>query len=122
MNWWQQHLGRPVERSPRPLDPALRPPNYVKPPEIPIPQPIAQRPGPPSSRNPSYCPECGGSNYMAAPGSNYHRCYDCGFPVQQSGSRVGGLYRQSEGPTPTRKATQVESGGFNPGVIVGKVE
>lgn len=54
---------------------------------------------------------------MAAPGSQYYRCYDCGHPVTQSGSGVGST-RSNE---PAKKAVQVESGGYSPTTIVGRV-
>jgi hypothetical protein len=39
------------------------------------------------------CPECGGGKYMSPPGRQdiAPRCIDCGYPVQQSGSRYGAL-------------------------------
>jgi len=46
------------------------------------------------------------------------RCYDCGWPIQQSGSGVG----STKSDAPSRPATQVRGGGFNPTVIVGRVE
>ena len=64
------------------------------------------------------CPSCGSGNYMAAPGRQYHRCYDCGYPLQQSGSGIGTT--QAEGPT--KQATQVETGGYSPTTIIGRVE
>lgn len=37
------------------------------------------------------CPECGGGNYMSPQQNIALRCYDCGYPVMQSGSRYGAL-------------------------------
>lgn len=38
------------------------------------------------------CPECGGGNYMSPqPKTIALRCYDCGYPVTQAGSRYGAL-------------------------------
>lgn len=59
-------------------------------------------------------------NYMAPPGTRAKRCFDCGYPIQQSGSGVGGTGGQTDGTV--RKATQVQSGGYHPTTIVGKVE
>lgn len=120
MNWWQQRLTKPITRTtpPVPPDPALRPPNYVKPPEVPIPKPAPTQRR--AERELSYCPDCSGTNYMAAPGSTYMRCYDCGFPISQTGSGIFSMGGQTDGTT--KKATQVEGGGFNPNTIIGKVE
>lgn len=37
------------------------------------------------------CPECGGGNYMTPRQDIALRCYDCGYPMMQSGSRYGAL-------------------------------
>ena len=55
---------------------------------------------------------------MSAPGSKYMRCFDCGFPQVQSGTGVGSTATDGT----TRRATQVESDGYSPKVIVGRVE
>ena len=57
---------------------------------------------------------------MAAPGSNYTRCYDCGYPLVQAGTGVRGVSSNASNST-VHKATQVEGGGFNPSVIIGRV-
>mgnify|MGYP006971423807 CR=1 FL=1 len=57
---------------------------------------------------------------MSAPNSTYLRCFDCGYPTVQAGTGVGGVSASTDGTV--HKATQVSSGGFNPTVIVGKVE
>jgi hypothetical protein len=64
------------------------------------------------------CPGCNSGNYMSAPGSTWKRCYDCGYPLVQAGSGVG----TTKSDTPTKRATQVEGGGFNPKQIVGRVD
>lgn len=124
MNWWQQHLTKPINRTtPRPpMDPALRPPNYVKPPEVPVPKPAVPEPVQQKrpERETSFCPDCSSTNYMAAPGSTYMRCYDCGFPISQTGSGIFSMGGQTDGTT--KQATQVKGGGFNPNTIIGKVE
>ena len=72
-----------------------------------------------SSRNTETCPGCYSGNYMSAPGSNTSkRCYDCGYPLVQSGPGTG-LPSQSSGPTVAAK--QVGTSGFNPNVIVDRI-
>ena len=36
------------------------------------------------------CPDCGSGSYFAIQNAA-PRCYDCGYPIQQSGSRYGNL-------------------------------
>jgi len=66
------------------------------------------------------CPDCGSGNYFsvqnAAP-----RCYDCGYPIQQSGSRYGSLAgAHVEGATQQAQGNSTSSG-YNPQAIVGRV-
>ena len=72
-------------------------------------------------RKASQCPECYSGNYFQMPGSNYMRCYDCGYPIVQSGSGMSGMPTISDGPT--RAAVQVStSNNYNPSQIIGRVE
>lgn len=62
-----------------------------------------------SARLTETCPECGSGNYMHVEGSNARkRCFDCGFPVVQSGS--GGLPADGGPATP---AAQIHDGSSN---------
>ena len=45
----------------------------------------------PSSTSTATCPDCGSGNFMAPTPQIAPRCYDCGYPVQQSGGRYGAL-------------------------------
>jgi hypothetical protein len=59
------------------------------------------------------CPECGGGNYMSPSQTIAPRCYDCGYPVSQSGSRYGALTgAKVEGAA--KGALGNTTGGFNP--------
>jgi hypothetical protein len=66
-----------------------------------------------------HCPSCGSANYMAPQGTQMKRCLECGYPVVQSGSGVSAV-GATDGSV--KAAKQVQSGGYNPGTIVGKVE
>lgn len=56
---------------------------------------------------------------MAPMGTQKMRCYDCGYPVVQSGSG-GGLPSDSSGPaTPARQAHKGNN--FNPTTIVDRI-
>ena len=125
-NWWANKLtGAPAQQQ-APSTPqyvAPQPAQYAQPPQ---PQyPPQQQMTPQAPR----CPGCGSGNYgslndaargMAATA----RCYDCGYPLQQSGSGLGkgivGQGGQAGGAaTPAR---QVATGtGFNPTTIIGHI-
>jgi hypothetical protein len=57
---------------------------------------------------------------MAPVGTNQQRCFDCGYPVVQSGTGVGVVGGKTDGTV--HKATQVASGGYHPTQIIGRVE
>lgn len=117
-DWWARKLNAPQQ-------PQQPQPRATVPLQQPQPQYQATQPQyPPSEsiRMSPRCPGCGGSNYMGAEGTR-PRCYDCGYPIQQSGSGVGaGIVTptvKSDGPT--QAAKQVDSGGWNPTTIIGKL-
>jgi hypothetical protein len=91
-DWWAKQLGTQAP-APQP-----RPTNIPMPPSQ---QPMTQY-APPQPQQPpatkaqsanqtQSCPECGGNNYMSPSREIAPRCYDCGYPVGQSGSRYGAL-------------------------------
>ena len=73
-----------------------------------------------TSRMNDRCPECNSGNYFAPQGTQRMRCYDCGYPITQSGS--GSISTGSSSSGPTQAAKQVgQSGGFNPNTIVDRI-
>lgn len=88
-------------------------------------QPTAQVTSPKaqSSRDNSRCPECNSSNYMR-PGPSAqlaHRCYDCGYPLIQSGSGVAST--TSNGPVrASKQLDRLSTDGYNPRLIVDRIE
>ena len=112
-NWWADRLGSAQRPSPTPplTPPAPLPYNPVPQPQMPPQE--AQR-LPQSAQTASRCPGCGSGNYGSsamAPEAKA-RCYDCGYPVIQSGSGVGKGVTQSGGGAPV-PARQVQTGGFS---------
>ena len=116
-NWWANKMGT----TPAPRQDI---------PSVPMQQPAYQQPQMPQAQQPQMppvqldrCPGCGSSNYGGATPESRKRCYDCGYPIQQSGSGVGtgivGQGGQSSGPA--IPATQVPTGGFNPTTIIGHI-
>jgi hypothetical protein len=67
------------------------------------------------------CPECSSNNYMAVSNAA-PRCYDCGYPIVQSGSGLGkGITGGPQAAGPAQPAVQVATGGWNPTTIIGKL-
>jgi len=126
-NWWADKLGTPAPTSrPSPTPPYTPPPPV---PYNPVPQPNmppqeASRP-PQSATTASRCPGCGSGNYGSsalAPEAKA-RCYDCGYPIVQSGSGMGKGVSQQGGGGPATPARQISTANnFNPQTIIGKIE
>lgn len=110
-NWWADKLGTPRPTS----TPPLAPPSQVPMTQMPVPtyQPPSQPNLPQSAMNAQRCPGCGSGNYGSPAPEAKARCYDCGYPIQQSGSGVGkGVIPQGGAGSPT-PAKQVQTGGFS---------
>lgn len=122
-DWWAKKLGN------TPQQPVGRP--DPTPPMPPSQQPMQAMPNFPSSQGttrqlPSSsqtasCPDCGSNNYMAIQNAA-PRCFDCGYPLEQSGSRFGNLAgAHVEGAA--RQATGNDStNNWNPQGIVGRID
>lgn len=123
-NWWANKLGTPQpQTSLPPAQPQSRPDAFVQ-----GNQEVYNAATPPVVAQPvETCPGCGSGNYTkvgsvaTANGSvSTYQCYDCGYPVVQQGSGVSGVASSSNGPA--RPARQVEGGGWNPNVIVDRIQ
>lgn len=118
-DWWAKKLGNP-----QPVQQGRPDPTPTMPPsQQPMaPMPAFQQQGRvlPSSSQTASCPDCGSSNFMsiqnAAP-----RCFDCGYPLEQSGSRYGGLNgAHVEGATKQSTGNNPVSN-WNPQGIIGRI-
>lgn len=68
------------------------------------------------------CPGCGSGNYGGADPNSRKRCYDCGYPITQSGSGMGkGITSGPQASGPVQPSKQVQPGGFNPQTIIGRL-
>lgn len=119
-SWWANKLGaqQPQQQVPQPQVPQQ--PAYVPPAQ---PQPVQQQSYPqtqmPYTPSPR-CPGCGSGNYGGT-AETRARCYDCGYPIQQSGSGMSGVRGpQAEGPTQAAKQVSTANN-FNPQGIIGKI-
>jgi hypothetical protein len=121
-NWWANKLGTPQAPS-QPNTPLAPVPQQYTPQQPTYPtQPVPTQ-YPPSQQihTTPRCPGCGSQNYLGADNTK-PRCYDCGYPIQQSGSGVGkGIVGGPQASGPTQAARQVPSGGFNPQTIIGHI-
>lgn len=127
-NWWAKKLSTatPVSTTP-PVSPpsgnVYRPPAPPSNPQVSYDQQQDQlvTRQPQSAIGAEFCPGCRSGNYMAPMGTQRKRCYDCGYPLVQSGTGASGTGSSSSGPA--RPARQVgQDGGFNPQTIVGRLE
>lgn len=85
------------------------------------PQPQTAAPKAQSALKNDLCPDCGSDNYFGFNGSK-PRCYECGYPMEQSGSKYGSL-------TGARVVGDVKgargndaTNNYNPQGIIGRVE
>ena len=90
-DWFARKLGNPQAiPAQRPVSAPMAPPSQMPMAPMPLFQPQTQAPvtKATSAASTATCPDCGSGNFMAPQGSAA-RCYDCGYPVQQWGSRYG---------------------------------
>jgi ribosomal protein S27AE len=118
-DWWAKKLQgqTPMPRqdvSP-PMPPSQRPMTPYTPPQ---PQPNL-RIG--SAQQNQSCPDCNSSNYMAV-SNTAPRCYDCGYPLSQSGSKFGSLTgAKVEGTAKSARGNDTQSN-WNPQGIIGRID
>jgi len=118
-DWWSRRLTNP---------PATQAPQapYLPPVQQPAQQyaPVEQQAAPPrlpaSATNTSRCPGCGSGNYGSASPEARPRCYDCGYPISQTGTGTVGITGSGGGASAPAK--QVPTGGWNPTAIIGRID
>ena len=116
-NWWAEKLGQPkVNSTPITYQPSAAP---MTPAVSQVPPPT-QTTRNVASAGAGRCPGCGSGNYGGATPESRPRCYDCGYPITQSGTGVPGISAPSGGPV--QKAKQISTANnFNPQTIIGKI-
>jgi ribosomal protein S27E len=118
-NWWAQRIGN-QSPTPSPMPP-VAPPQPM--PYNPVPQPEQAPTMPQSAMAASRCPGCGSGNYGSADPAVKARCYDCGYPVVQSGSGMGKGVTGGQASGPATPARQINTANnFNPQGIIGRIE
>jgi hypothetical protein len=126
-DFWAKKLGTPPATQqglppsypPRPTQPHV--PQYAQSPQVsydPAQDQLVSRAQ--SSRMHDKCPGCYSGNYFAPTGTQLKRCYDCGYPIVQSGTGAGMPGGSAGGPsTPSRQVSTANN--FNPTVIVDRI-
>jgi ribosomal protein L37E len=120
-DWWSRNLA--------PQQPQYRP--DPTPPMPPSQRPMAQMPSfqpPPnpseraqSAKQTASCPECGSVNYMAIQNAA-PRCYDCGYPISQSGSRYGSLAGAHIEGSASQARGNDATNNYNPQQIISRIQ
>ena len=122
-DWWAQRLAQQQPQAPvgRPANMPPMPPSQQPMQAMPSFQPAAPSERAASARQTATCPECGSANYMAVQNAA-PRCYDCGYPISQSGSRYGSLTgAHVEGSAKQAAGNNVQSN-WNPQGIIGRID
>ena len=119
-DWWAKQLGaQPQAPAPRPVNNPMPPSQQPMTPYV-APQPVQPASKAQSANQTQACPECGGNNYMAV-AQAAPRCYDCGYPITQAGSRYGSLTGATvEGSAKSARGNDTQSN-WNPQGIVGRI-
>jgi len=119
-DWWARKLNQqPPAPQARPADNLPMPPSQQ--PLAPMPSFQTQQTSRAQSANQtSACPDCGSANYLsvvnAAP-----RCFDCGYPLEQSGSRYGSLAGAHVEGAAKSSAGNDPTSNWNPQGIIGRI-
>lgn len=123
-NWWANKLGTQAPTQNTPPTSPPQPNIYRAPQQSPNvqvsydPQQDQLVTRAQSARDVERCPGCMSGNYMAPVGTQRKRCYDCGYPIVQAGTGVGGTGQN--GTTIAAKQPN-QGGGFNPTTIVDRI-
>lgn len=121
-DWWAKRLtNQPAAPVGRPNPVLPMPPSQQPMTPMPTFQPQATTKAT-SANSYATCPDCGSGNYMAPTPQIAPRCYDCGYPIQQSGSRFGGLAgAHVEGSAKPATGNDATSN-WNPQGIIGRID
>lgn len=117
-DWWSKRLQQP---SNTPAQIPTAPPSQqpMTPFQAPAPQNPAARAQ--SASQTATCPDCGSDKYFGFNGSKA-RCYECGYPMEQSGSKYGSLTgARVEGDTKGARGNDATNN-YNPQQIIGRID
>lgn len=122
-NWWASKLGQQAPaQQPRPVNNPMPPSQQPMTPYVaPQPQvnPVVSKAQ--SAAQTQSCPECGSNNYMAVQNAA-PRCYDCGYPLTQAGSKYGSLTGAKIEGSAKGALGNNTANNFNPQQIIGRID
>ena len=121
-DWWAKKLQQVNPAPPQPRQANLpTPPSQVPMTPFTMQQPTAPVVKAHSAAQTATCPDCGSGNYFSIQGAKA-RCYDCGYPVEQSGSKYGSLTgAQVVGDTKASRGNDATNN-YNPQGIIGRID
>jgi hypothetical protein len=119
-DWWAKKLGNPQPQQPGRPDPSPAMPPSQQPMAV---MPNFQKPQTEraqSAKQTATCPDCGSNNYMAIQNAA-PRCFDCGYPLEQSGSRFGNLSGAHVEGSAKQASGNDSTNNWNPQGIIGRI-
>lgn len=123
-DWWANKLAQQApapQQAPRSTAP-ITPPSQQPMAQMPSFQPqVPQTERAQSAKQTATCPDCGSGNYMAVQNAA-PRCYDCGYPLQQSGSRYGNLAGAHVEGSAKAALGNDKTSNWNPQGIIGRID
>lgn len=124
-DWWakklqqQQPPAPPARTQSTPQPPSQSPMTPFEQPQVSTPETAAAKAH--SASQTQTCPDCGSGNYFSIQGAKA-RCYECGYPMEQSGSKYGSLTgARVEGDTKGARGNDSRNN-YNPQNIIGRID
>jgi hypothetical protein len=125
-DWWAQKLagnnpnqGQQFRPDPTPPMPPSQIPMSAMPTLQQVPNPAGRAQ---SAQQTQTCPECGSNNFMSPDRNTAPRCFECGYPVNQSGSRYGNLSTARVEGTAKASMGNDTTSNWNPQGIIGRID
>ncbi|CAB4123934.1 hypothetical protein UFOVP45_65 [uncultured Caudovirales phage] len=124
-DWWAARLGNQApqtQQAPaRQLNLPPMPPSQQPMPVMPSFQQTTTPDKAQSAKQTATCPDCGSTNFMAVSGAK-PRCFDCGYPIEQQGSRFGSTAGAHVEGTARAATGNDTTNNWNPQGIIGRID
>jgi hypothetical protein len=117
-DWFAKRLGQQTQQGRTDITPPM-PPSQQPMPMMPQTQPTI--PQLPSSTQMQLCPDCNSNNYLAGANSPA-RCFDCGYPISQQGSKYGALSTARVEGGVGESLGNAKGNNYNPQGIIGRIQ
>lgn len=117
-DFWAKKLGNPQPVAPRQADMPMPPSQMPMTPYVAPQNPMVSKAQ--SAAQSASCPNCASNNFMSVNNAT-PRCFDCGYPTEQSGSKYGTLQgAKVEGSAKQSIGNNTQSN-WNPQAIIGRI-